>query len=267
MKTRLLIVGGVAGGATAAARARRLDESAEIILFERGEYISFANCGLPYYIGDIIKNRDDLFLTTAEDFSKRYNIDVRIQSEVLSINRKNKELSVKNILSDEIYIEKYDKIILSPGAEPFKPPLEGITDERIFTLRNIPDSDRIKKYVDSMKPKKAVIVGGGFIGLEMAENLVKRGINLTIVEMLNQVMAPIDYEIAAIIHRELIDKGVVLELENGVNSFSKNGSLITVVTTKGKKIDCDMVIMSIGVHPENNLAKESGLEIGNRGGI
>ena len=267
MGTKLLIIGGVAGGATAAARARRLDERAEIILFERGEHISFANCGLPYYIGEVIKKREDLLVTTIEKFRDRYKIDVRIFSEVISINIKNKQVEVKNIKTGETYKENYDKIILSPGAEPIKPPFKGIELGTIFSLRNIPDSDLIKAHVDTKRPESAVVVGGGFIGLEMVENLVKRGVKTTIVEMLDQVMAPVDYEMAAIIHAHLKEKGVICELGNGVESFSKKGDRIIVVTNKGYSIECDIVIVAIGIRPENRLARKAGLKIGKRGGI
>jgi len=267
MATKLLIIGGVAGGATAAARARRLDEHAEIILFERGEHISFANCGLPYYIGEVIKKREDLLVTTVEKFRDRYNIDVRIFSEVIAINIKNKQVEVKNIKTGETYKESYDKIILSPGAEPVKPPFKGIELDNIFNLRTIPDSDLIKTHVDTKRPESAVVVGGGFIGLEMAENLVHRGVKTTIVEMLDQVMAPLDYEMAAIVHAHLMKNGIMCELGNGVESFSKKGDRIIVVTNKGHSIECDMVILAIGVKPENRLAREAGLKIGKRGGI
>ena len=267
MGTKLLIIGGVAGGATAAARARRLDERAEIILFERGEHISFANCGLPYYIGEVIKKREDLLVTTIEKFRDRYKIDVRIFSEVISINIKNKQVEVKNIKTGETYKENYDKIILSPGAEPIKPPFKGIELDNIFSLRNIPDSDLIKAHVDTKRPESAVVVGGGFIGLEMVENLVQRGVKTTIVEMLDQVMAPVDYEMAAIIHAHLKEKGVICELGNGVESFSKKGDRIIVVTNKGYSIECDIVIVAIGIRPENRLARKAGLKIGKRGGI
>jgi NADPH-dependent 2,4-dienoyl-CoA reductase/sulfur reductase-like enzyme/rhodanese-related sulfurtransferase len=267
MGTKLLIIGGVAGGGTAAARARRLDEHAEIILFERGEHISFANCGLPYYIGKVIKNQEDLLVTTAEAFRDRYNIDIRIFSEVIFINTKNKQVEVKNIKTGERYRESYDKIILSPGAEPVKPPFKGIELDNIFNLRDIPDSERIKKHVDTKRPESAVVVGGGFIGLEMAENLVRRGVKTTIVEILDQVMAPLDYEMAAIIHAHLKEKGVICELGNGVESFSKKEDRVLVVTNKGHSIECDMVILAIGIKPENRLAIEAGLEIGKHGGI
>ena len=267
MTRKLLIIGGVAGGATAAARARRLDENAEIILFERGEYISFANCGLPYYIGQIIKERESLLVTTAEAFKARYNIDIRPFSEVTEINRTSKEVTVREIKTGNTYKETYDKIILSPGAEPIRPPLEGINLANIYSLRSIPDSDLIKAQVDEKKPESAVVVGGGFIGLEMAENLVHRGVKVTIIEMLDQVMAPVDYEMASIVHAHLKEKGVSLVLEDGVKSFSKTGNRIKVTTSKGTEVECDMVILSIGIRAESILARNAGLMIGKRGGI
>jgi len=267
MTTKLLIIGGVAGGATAAARARRLDEHAEIILFERGEHISFANCGLPYYIGEVIKDREDLFVTTPEAFGDRYSIDIRIFSEVVAIDTKNKHVEAKNLKTGEQYKETYDKIILSPGAEPVKPPFRGVALDGIFNLRTVPDSDRIKAHVDNEKPQSAVIVGGGFIGLEMAENLVHRGVNTTIVEMLDQVMAPLDLEMAAMVHADLKEEGVACELGQSVQSFSKKGNRIIVSTDKGHDIACDLVILSIGIKPENRLARGAGLQIGERGGI
>jgi NADPH-dependent 2,4-dienoyl-CoA reductase/sulfur reductase-like enzyme/rhodanese-related sulfurtransferase len=265
--TKLLVIGGVAGGATAAARARRLDEHAEIILFERGEHISFANCGLPYYIGDVIKDRRKLFVTNPKELKDRYNLDIRIFSEVTAIDTANREVEVKDLKSGNTYRESYDKIILSPGAEPLRPPLKGIDLDNIFSLRDVPDTERIKACVDAKCPESVVIVGGGFIGLEMAENLVNRGVKTTIVEILDQVMAPFDYEMAAIIEAHLKEKGVICELGNGVSSFSMVGERICVSTEKGKDIECDMVILSIGVRPENRLASEAGLEIGERGGI
>jgi len=267
MTVKLLIIGGVAGGATAAARARRLDEYAEIILFERGEYISFANCGLPYYIGNVIKDRDDLLVTTATAFKARYNIDIRIFTEVIGIDRINKRVKVKDIMTGKVYEETYDKIILSPGAEPVKPPIKGIDLENIFSLRNIPDSDLIKARIDADRPKSAVIVGGGFIGLEMAENLVIRGVKTTIIEMLDQLMAPLDYEMSAMVRDHLEQKGVTCYLKEGVTGFSEKGGLTIVHTEKDRHIECDLVILSIGVRPENRLARDAGLAIGNRGGI
>jgi len=267
MGIKLVIVGGVAGGATAAARARRVSEDAEIVVFERGEYISFANCGLPYYIGNVIKKRDHLLLATPEEFKQRYNIDVRIFSEVVGINSKEQAVEIKNTITGETYRENYDKLILSPGAEPIKPPLEGIELENIFHLRNIPDSDRIKKIVDERNPQCAVVVGGGFIGLEMAENLTERGVKTTIVEMLDQVMPSLDYEMATLIHDHLEAKNVELELENGVKSFSKASDRILVSMQKGHEIECDLVLLSVGIRPENSLAKQAELKIGSTGGI
>ena len=267
MGIKLLIIGGVAGGATAAARARRVSEDAEIIVFERGEFISFANCGLPYYIGNVIKRRAHLLLATPKEFKNRYNIDVRIFSEVVGISVKEKTVEIKNTATGETYRESYDKLILSPGAEPIKPPLEGIELENIFHLRNVPDSDRIKKIVDERNPRRAVVVGGGFIGLEMAENLTERGVKTTIVEMLDQVMPSLDYEMATLIHEHLEAKGVELEFENAVKSFSKIRDRILVSTQKGREIACDLVLLSVGIRPENKLAVRADLKIGPTGGI
>lgn len=264
---KLIIVGGVAGGATAAARARRLNENAEIVLFEKGEYISFANCGLPYYIGGSIKKRDELLLTTPEDFNARYNIDVRVYSQVISIDTKRKQVEIKDMKSGAVHTETYDKLILSPGAKPFKPPVEGVDAPTVFNLRNIQDTDNIKKYVDEKKPKSAVIVGGGFIGLEMAENLSERGMKITIVEMLDQVMAPLDFEMAEIVHEHLIEKGVSLELGKGVEKFDHRNDKTVVMVKGGREIECELVILSSGVSPDTNIAKNAGLELNRRGSI
>ena len=266
-KTKLIIIGGVAGGATAAARARRIDEQAEIILLERGEYISFANCGLPYYVGEVIKKRKDLLVTTREAFRKRYNIDIRIFCEVVEIDRANKKVTIRNIRTNETYDETYDKMILAPGAEPLRPPLEGIDHEGIYNLRNIPDSDHIKKHIDTQQPKSAVIVGGGFIGLEMVENLVQRGVQTTIVEMADQVMIPLDIEMANMVQVHLESKGVICKLGKGVKAFRKQGDRLIVSVENDPDIECDMVILSIGIRPENRLAKEASLKIGSTGGI
>jgi NADPH-dependent 2,4-dienoyl-CoA reductase/sulfur reductase-like enzyme/rhodanese-related sulfurtransferase len=267
MTTKLIIIGGVAGGATAAARARRIDEFAEIVLFERGEYVSFANCGLPYYVGNVIKNRNNLLVTTADALKSRYNIDVRLFSEVVKIDRDKKEVHVKDLSTGKTYNESYDKIILSPGAEPVKPLLDGIDNENIFRLRSIPDTDRIKAYVDINKPDSAVIVGAGFIGLEMAENLVKRGVKTTIIEMIDQVLAPLDFEMAAIVHEYIRQKGVTCMLGRSVKSFMKSSKGIILKMDDGNEIDCGMVLLSIGVKPENKLAKDCGLTIDERGAI
>ncbi len=267
MTRRLLIVGGVAGGATAAARARRMDEHADIILFERGEYISFANCGLPYYIGEVIKEREDLLVTTPQMLKKRYRIDVRVFSNVTSIDRENKEITVKETRTGNVYRERYDRLILSPGAEPLKPPIPGIDLGRVLSLRNIPDTDRIKEMVDTEKPESAVVVGGGFIGLEMAENLVGRGVKTTVIEMADQVMPPLDPEMAAIVQTHLIEKGIQLKLGTRAESFFLRGDRTVVATGGHREIECDLVILSIGVKPENDLARRAGLEIGIYGGI
>lgn len=267
METRLVIVGGVAGGATAAARARRIDEHAEIILFERGEHISFANCGLPYYIGGVIEDRDDLLVTTREAFMKRYKIDVRTRCEVVAIDTKRKEVHIRDVASGASYLESYNKLILAPGAEPVKPPIPGVDLDGILHLRDIPDSDRIKAMVTRQNPESAVVVGGGFIGLEMAENLVHRGVKTTIVEMADQVMAPLDPEMAAIVHAHLKEHGVDLQLGQRVAGFEATAGGLKVRTAEGRDIPCEMVILSIGVAPENALAKAAGLELGERGHI
>ncbi|SHJ93031.1 CoA-disulfide reductase [Tepidibacter formicigenes] len=266
MSKKIVIVGGVAGGASTAARLRRLDENAKIIMFERGEYISFANCGLPYYIGETITERDALLVQTVEGMSKKFNMDIRNLSEVTKINKDKKTVTVKNLRTNETYEESYDYLVLSPGASPIKPPIPGIDKaDNLFTLRNIPDTDAIKEFVDNKKPKKAVVVGGGFIGIEMAENLHDRGIEVTLVEMANQIMAPVDFEMASILHSHIKDKGVNLILEDGVKEFKNKGRKILL--SSGKEIEADMIILSIGVRPESNLAKDAGLELGERGTI
>ena len=262
-----LIVGGVAGGATVAARLRRMDEKANIVLFERGKYVSYANCGLPYYIGDTINNREKLFVQTVKGFTDRFRIDIRTEQEVTAIRPDKKEVEVKNLSTGEIYTETYDKLVLSPGAEPLRPGIEGIGSKKIFTLRNVPDTDTIKNYINIEKPKRAIVVGGGFIGLEMAENLHDLGIQVDVVEMANQVMAPLDFSMAAIVHQQLTDKGVGLHLEDGVSRFEEKDGGVTVHLRSGKQIATDMVLLSIGVRPETKLAKEAGLAIGERGGI
>jgi len=261
-----VIIGGVAGGATAAARIRRLDEFADIILLEKGKYISYANCGLPYYIGGIIKNRQNLFLQTPASFGKRFRVDVRVESTVVGIEPTEKTVTVRQADGSE-YTETYDKLLLSPGATPVKPPLEGIDLEGIFTLRDVADTDRIRNYLDTHRVKQAVVVGGGFIGLEMAENLRHAGADVSIVEMANQVMMPVDFSIAAHIHQHLLQKGVRLYLEQTVERFERRDDNIHVCLKSGKIIQANMVILSIGVRPETSLAKAAGLKIGETGGI
>lgn len=266
MSKKIIIVGGVAGGASTAARLRRLDEKAEIIMFEKGEYISFANCGLPYYIGETINEKEKLIVQTVEGMSSKFNIDIRNLSEVITIDKDNNKVTVKNLKNSEVYEESYDVLVLSPGASPIKPPISGIQDcKNLYTLRNIPDTDKIKAHVDNEKPKKAVVIGGGFIGLEMAENLCERGIDVTLVEASSQVMAPLDIEMAAIVHEVLIDNDVKLILNDGVKEFKSNGK--KVVLNSGKEIDTDLIILSIGVRPETAIAKDAGINVNERGGI
>jgi len=268
-KPRILIVGGVAGGASCAARARRLSEEAEIIIFERGPYVSFANCGLPYYVGDVIPKESDLLIATPLYFRERFNIDVRVHNEVTAIDRQKNEVEVKNTETGESYREAYDALVLSPGAAPIRPPLPGIDLPGIFSLRTIPDSHRIREWITEQGAKRAVIVGGGFIGLEMAENLVRRGISVSILEMLPQVMPPLDPEMAVLVQDHLIANGVSLHFSDAIAGFETGagGHGIVVATQSGEKHPCDMVLLAIGVHPEVKLAREADLEIGERGGI
>lgn len=263
---KYLIVGGVAGGATAAARIRRLTEDAEIILFEKGAYISYANCGLPYYIGGVIEERDRLFVQTPEAFGKRFNIDVRTRSEVIAIHPEKKQVTVRSAEGKE-YTENYDKLLLSPGASPVVPPLPGIQSEGIFTLRNVDDTDRIKAYMTAHQVRRTVIVGGGFIGLEMAENLKHAGSQVAVVEMAPQVMGPIDYSMAALVHQHLQQQDVKLYLEQAVECFSREGDELTVYFKSGISLKADMVLLSIGVRAETRLAQEAGLKLGEMRGI
>lgn len=263
---KYLIVGGVAGGATAAARIRRLTEDAEIVIFDKGEYISYANCGLPYYIGGVIEERDRLFVQTPESFGRRFNIDVRTKNEVTAIDAAAKQVRVRTADGKE-YIESYDKLLLSPGASPVVPPLNGIDSEGIFTLRNVSDTDRIKEYMTSHRVKRAVIVGGGFIGLEMAENLKHAGAQVAVVEMASQVMAPIDYSMASHVHEHLLQQGVKLYLEQAVEGFSRENDELTVHFKSGVTLKTDIVLLSIGVKAETNLAQAAGLKLGDMQGI
>lgn len=259
-----IIIGGVAGGATAAARIRRADENAEIVLVEKGKYISYANCGLPYYIGGVIKSRDKLFVQTPEAFFRRFNVDVRTRHEALSIDTERHEVSIRRA-DGTTYTETYDRLLLSPGAEPVRPPLEGIDTEGIFTLRNVDDTDRIHSYLGTHRVRHAVVVGGGFIGLEMAENLHHAGAGVSIVEMADQVMAPVDFSIASHVHRHLMDKGVGLWLGRGVEKFTSDNGSIKVWLNTGETLSADLVLLSIGVRPSVKLAREAGIELGARG--
>ena len=267
MGKKIVIVGGVAGGASAAARLRRLSEQDEIVMFERGEHISFANCGLPYYIGDVIKDRKKLLVQTVEGMSSKFNLDVRNYSEVTAIHRERKVVEVRHVVTGESYEEAYDLLILSPGAKPIRPQIPGIEEAgaSLFTLRNIPDTDRIKSYVDQEQPKHAVVIGGGFIGVEMAENLRERGLEVALVEMQNQVMAPLDVEMAAIVQQHMTAKGIDLILEDGVAALEAQGKIIQL--TSGRRIHTDMIILAIGVQPESQLARDAELDLGVRGAI
>ena len=266
-KKRIIIVGGVAGGASTAARARRLSEEAEIILFERGEFISFANCGLPYYIEGTIKERERLLVQTPEKMHKRFRIDVRTKTEVTDIDAENKKVKAVNRDSGEEYEEKYDYLVLSPGAEPVRPPIPGANLPGVFTLRNIPDMDQINRVVAERKPERAVVIGGGYIGLEMTEALAKRGIRVTLVELANQVMPPADPEMASLIHQELTLNGIDLRLETSVTEMKESENGLEFMLSSGDKFEAGLCVMAIGVKPEAGLAKKAGLEIGPLGGI
>ncbi|MEI8128698.1 MAG: FAD-dependent oxidoreductase [bacterium] len=263
---KVLIVGGVAGGASTAARLRRLDEQAEIIMFERGNHISFANCGIPYYCGDVIQERAKLELMTPQKIKGLLNIDARVRSEVIKIDRATKTLTILDKKTNTQYEETYDKLVLSPGAAPIKPPIEGINDERILTVRNLDDADKIKKLVSESNVKNVAVIGAGYIGLEMAENLTHIGINVSIIELSNQVLAPVDYEIAAHLHNHLRDNGVELYITDGVKSFTSSEKLIVNLNSE-KQLEVDFVILAIGVKPETKLAVDAGLELGKTGGI
>jgi NADPH-dependent 2,4-dienoyl-CoA reductase/sulfur reductase-like enzyme/rhodanese-related sulfurtransferase len=268
MSKRILIVGGVAGGASCAARARRMSEDAEIIIFDRGPYVSFANCGLPYYVGDVITEEKKLLVANTDLFKNRFNIEVRVENEVLSIDRDACEIEVKNRQTGEIYREKYDALVLAPGAAPVRPPLEGIDLPGIFPLRTIPDSRKIRQWISDRQVKQAVVVGGGFIGLEMTENLLHRGISVTLVEMLPQVMPAFDAEMMTQVHQRLQASGVQLLLGDGVSKFEQTADdRLCVQTRSGKTHLAELVILGIGVRPEAKLAKDAGLDIGEKGGI
>lgn len=262
---KIVIIGGVAGGASAAARLRRLNEEDEIILFEKDEYISFANCGLPYYIGEVITEHDALIVQSVEGLSKRFNLDIRNFSEVLHISKEEKRITVRNRITNEEYVERFDVIILSPGASPLVPPFEGLKEaNNIFTLRNIKDTDTIVEFINNNQPTHATVIGGGFIGVEMAENLVERGMNVTLVEKMPQLLAPLDYEMAQFVHKEVKDHGINLKLNTGVVSFKEEGK--EVVLDTNEVVSTDLIIMAIGVKPTSTLAKDSFL-LGPRGHI
>ncbi|MBN2591494.1 MAG: FAD-dependent oxidoreductase [Sedimentisphaerales bacterium] len=264
---KIVIIGGVAGGASAAARARRINESAQITMFERGEYISFANCGLPYHIGGVITDRSRLLVQTPQAMKSRFNIDVRVKTEVIGIDRKAKEVIVRDIVQNREYREPYNKIVLSPGAEPVRPNLPGIGSKNVFTLRSIPDMDAIMQAVDKNPEGRVLVVGGGYIGLEMAEALRERKIDVTLAELENQVFGPIDHEMASEVAMQLRIHGVDLRLGNSVTAIEEDNSKLKVNLSSGDSVSCSVVIVAIGVRPETKLAKEAGLIIGSRGGI
>jgi len=263
---KYIIVGAVAGGASTAARLRRLDEQAEIILFEKGEYISYANCGLPYYIGDVIQERAKLFVQTAASFTQRFLIDVRTQTEVTTIDSDKKAVTAVNRQGIS-YQETYDKLILATGAEPLRPPLPGIQSEGIFTLRNVQDTDMIKGYIDKKRAKTVLVVGAGFIGLEMAENFHGLGLEVTLVEMGNQILAPLDFPMAALVQEHVRSKRIKLYLKNAVSGFQQQEDGILTTLNNGESILTDLVLISIGVRPDLKLASQAGLKTGPAGGI
>src|ERR1035437_7653755 len=265
---RILIVGGVAGGASCAARFRRLDESAEIVIFDRGPYVAFANCGLPYYVGDVIVDERKLLVASPEIFRERFNVEVRTNTDVIGIDRVAHSISVRDLQTAQSRIEHYDALVLSPGAAPIRPPLPGVDLPGVFAVRNIPDSRRIRSWIADRGASTAVIVGGGFIGLEMVENLVHRGLSVTVLEKLPQVMPPLDPEMAALIKEHLATNGVTLHLGDGLARIDENpGGGLTVVAEHGARLPADLVILAIGVRPEIALARDAGLAIGSRGGI
>lgn len=264
---KVVIVGGVAGGASAAARIRRLDESAEIIVFEKTGYISYANCGLPYYIGDVITDSGDLTLQTPESFWTRFRILVKVNHEVTNIDVTQKTVTVKNLLTGTEWEEPYDKLLLSPGAKPVRPNLPGIDSEKIFSLRTVEDTFRIHDYLEKTKAQSAVIVGGGYIGIEVAENLKEKGLNVTIVQRPNQLMNTLDYDMASFVHSKLRAKGISLRLNSNVTSFRQDGERIVTLLEDNSEIAADMVLLAIGVAPENSLAKQAGLKLGVKGSI
>ncbi len=264
---KVLIIGGVAGGASCAARLRRLDENAEIVLFERGEYISYANCGLPYHVGDVIKSRDALLLQTPAAMKAKFNIDVRVKNEVMSIDRANKTITVRKSETGETYSESYDTLVISTGSSPLRPPIPGIDSPRIQTLWTVPDTDRIRSFIKESGVKSAAVIGGGFIGLEMAENLRELGLSVSIIEMLDQVMAPLDFEMAQLLHENISKNGVELNLGDGVSSFNDTGDTVDITLKSGKTVSAEIVILAIGVRSNGELAKSAGLEMNARGGI
>ncbi len=267
MGKKTLIIGGIAGGATTAARLRRRDESMEIIMFERGDYISYANCGLPYYIGNVIKSRDALLLQTPQAMKNKFNVDVRVANEVTKILPNEKKIRIKNLNSGETYEETYDQLVIATGSSPIKPPIPGIQADNIFTLWTVPDTDKIKSYIQEKQVKRAAVIGGGFIGLEMAENLHETGVQVSLIEMQDQVMAPMDKEMANLLHENMLKNQVDLILGDGVKEFHHENGMIKIELSSGKMVEADMVVLSIGVRPNSELAAEAGIQLNQRRGI
>jgi len=265
--SKVVIVGGVAGGASCAARLRRLDETAEIVMLERGPYISYANCGLPYRVGDVISSRDALLLQTPEAMEKKYRVDVRVKNEALAVDREKKTVTVRRLETGETYEESYDTLVLSTGSSPVRPPIPGIDSPRIMTLWTVPDTDRIREQIREKGVKTAAVIGGGFIGLEMTENLRRDGLDVSLVEMLDQVMAPLDFEMAQLLHEHLTENSVKLFLGDGVSSFADDGKTVQITLKSGKTVSAELVILSIGVRPNGELAKAAGLAVNQRGGV
>lgn len=264
---KVIIIGGVAGGASAAARIRRLDETAQIIVLERSNYVSYANCGLPYFIGGVIREQAELTLQTPQSFWERFHIDVRVQNEAVDIDVKSKTVAIRRLDNGEIYHEQYDKLLLSPGAKPVVPHLPGVTSDRIFSLRTVEDTLRIRKFIEEYKPATAVLVGGGFIGLEMAENLTAMGISVTVIQRSNQLFAPMDADMASFIHAQMRSHGVKLELEKTVTGFSSKGGKPVTMIKDSEPISSDMVLLGVGVEPDTVLAEKAGLALGIRGAV
>ena len=265
--SKTVIIGGVAGGASCAARLRRLDENAGIVMLERGEYISYANCGLPYHVGDAIKSRSALLLQTPEAMRQRFDVDVRVKNEAVSIDREKKTVRVKDLVTGKTYDESYGTLVLSTGSSPLRPPIPGIESKRIKTLWTVPDTDDIRALVREQGVRSAAVIGGGFIGLEMAENLRRVGLEVFIIEMLDQVMAPLDYEMAQLLHENIAQNGVQLCLGDGVSGFADTGRDVTITLNSGKTVSAELVILSIGVRPNSELARAAGLELNRRGGV
>lgn len=267
MNKKVVIIGGVAGGASCAARLRRLDENVQIILLERGEYISYANCGLPYHVGGVIKSRESLLLQTPEAMKKKFNVDVRVKNEVIAINRDTMSVTVRRVETGETYEETYDNLVISTGSSPARPPIPGIESSRVQTLWTVPDADRIRALTQDQKFKSAAVIGGGFIGLEMVENLISAGLEVSLIELLDQVMAPLDFEMAQLLHENILQSGVKLYLSDGVESFNDMGDQVAIQLKSGKTVSTDLVILSVGVRPNGELAKNAGLKVNEKGGI